>query len=195
MGTESHLSSWLLPPCLMPIDTVAQTPSARNIGTTSLVVNWKGMVLRKANIWQTEGKGRKPQFLFRVNGVLGFLLEDHPAYECAPPPTFPSGTQRSSCHASSWGGGSLLPCPFFLMLPPTCPPSPSSHAFPSQQRELLYGPGRVDLSRTNIWADHSSVHSFGFSEQPVLGKAPEIRARLQLPCCLSNTGSEKLTKV
>lgn len=192
MGTESHLSSWLLPPCLVPIDTVAQTPSARNIGTTSLV-NWKGMDLRKANIWQTEGKGRKPQFLFRVNGVLGFLLEDHPAYECAPPHLSLRDTEKQ---LSCWQlGGSLLPYPFFLMLPPTCPPSPSSHAFPSQQRELLYGPGRVDLSRTNIWADHSSVHSFGFSEQPVLGKAPENRARLQLPCCLSNTGSEKLTRV
>lgn len=130
METESHLSSWLLPPCLVPIDTVAQTPSARNIGTTSLVVNWKGMDLRKANIWQTEGKGRKPQFLFRVNGVLGFLLEDHPAYECAPP-TFPSGTQRSNCHAGSWGGLFCLApsssCfPQLAHPPPVLMPSPPS---------------------------------------------------------------------
>lgn len=89
------------------------------------------MDLKKADTRQTEGKGRKPQFLCRVSGVLRFFLEDHPAYDCAPF-TFPSGTRRSNCHAASWG---------LSFLGPSSPSSPSSHAFPSQQRERLYCPG------------------------------------------------------
>lgn len=104
-----------------------------------------------------------------------------------PPPPFPLGNGEAT-------GESLLPCPFLLRLPPPCPPFPSSHAFSFQQRKLLYCPGGAGPSMTNTWAEHSPVHSFGFSEQQVLEKAPENRASLQLPCCLSSTGPKKMVR-
>lgn len=104
-----------------------------------------------------------------------------------PPPPFPLGNGEAT-------GESLLPCPFLLRLPPPCPPFPSSHAFSFQQRKLLYCPGGAGPSMTNTWAEHSPVHSFGFSEQQVLEKAPENRASLQLPCCLSSTGPKKMMR-
>lgn len=114
------------------------------------------------------------------------MLEGHPAYECAPSP-FPSGKWRSN-----WGVSPALP------LPPQAPstlstfPQFSCLLLPAEKASLLSR--RCGPIHDKHLGEHSPVHSFGFSEQQVLEKAPENRASLQLPCCLSSTGPKKMVR-
>lgn len=124
------------------------------------------MDLRRADTWSIEGKGGKSQFLCMVGGVPGlFLLEDHPAYECVP---FQFLLGHGNPTTMLVAGGS----PALSLLPqvPPCPSSPSPHAFPLKSREFLHCPGFGAPVQDKHLGRAFTFHSFGFSEQRVLGK-------------------------
>lgn len=139
--------------------------------------NGRGTDLRRADTWQIEGREGKQQFLCRAIGILALsLLEGHPAYECAPSLHL---SLRDTGHGEAAtmlvaGSSPSLPLP-----PQASPllPLPQLSCLPlTAERLILYRPGLVALSRASTWAEHPPFHSFGFSGQQVLGKAPENTA-------------------
>lgn len=104
-----------------------------------------------------------------------------------PPPPFPLGNGEAT-------GESLLPCPIPPQAPSTLSTFPrfSCLLLPAEKASLLSR--RCGPIHDKHLGEHSPVHSFGFSEQQVLEKAPENRASLQLPCCLSSTGPKKMMR-